>query len=125
MTSLNEYARKKAELLINNKIYIPKEIKIPYPLDRSTAGPGSGSLSVAISFDNKNIKLSVSKNQNVSFSLQKENGKFKILQNGKIFIENVEIIPTLFHAPKQTFINLEGRCIYNCAFCNLSKERFT
>jgi len=117
-------ARKKAELIINNKIYIPKDIKLSYPMDRSTAGPTSGSLSIALTFANKNVKLAISQNQNECFSLQKENDKFHILKDRKIFLENVEITPILFHAPGQAFINLEDRCIYSCAFCNLSKQGF-
>ena len=124
MTNQKDYARKKAELISNGKIYIPNNIKPPYPLDRSTAGPGSGSLSIAFSFNNKNIKLDVSKNQNESYSLQKKNDIYYIYRGQKKFLENVQIIPTAFHAPRQAFINLENRCIYNCAFCNLSEHRF-
>lgn len=124
VTDKIDSVRAKAELMINNKIYIPANIKLSYPRDRSTAGPGSGSLSIALTFDNKNIKLVISQNQNESYSLQKENGKFHILKDKKIFLENVEVTPILFHAPRQAFINLDNRCIYNCAFCNLSKRGF-
>lgn len=124
VTDKIDSVRAKAELMINNKIYIPTNIKLSYPMDRSTAGPGSGSLSIALTFDNKNIKLVISRNQNESYSLQKENGKFHILKDKKIFLENVEMTPILFHAPRQAFINLDNRCIYNCAFCNLSKRGF-
>lgn len=124
MIDESDSARKKAELIRNNKIYIPNNIKLPYPMDRSTAGPGSGSLSIAFNFDNKNIKLTISKDQNESFSLQKESDKFKILKNGKIFLDAVKMQPILLHAPGQTFINLDDRCIYNCAFCSLSKKGF-
>jgi biotin synthase-related radical SAM superfamily protein len=117
------YARKKAELISDGKIYIPNDIKLPYPLERSTAGPGAGSLSIAFSFNNKNIKLEVSKNKNESYSLQKNN-TYYITKGERNFLENVQIIPTAFHAPGQAFINLENRCIYNCAFCSVSKHRF-
>jgi biotin synthase-like enzyme len=114
-------ARIKAQLISSNKIYIPDCIKLPYPLDKSTAGPGSGSLSIAFSFDNKNIKLEVSEDPNETFSLQKANNDFHIFKKGKKFLENIKIIPIFFHAPKQAFFNLEDRCIYNCAFCSLPK----
>jgi len=58
------------------------------------------------------------------FSLQKENNTYIILKKEKTFLENVKIIPSVLHAPRQAFINLENRCIYNCAFCNLSGHRF-
>ncbi|UCF12863.1 MAG: radical SAM protein [Thermoplasmatales archaeon] len=124
VTDRIDSVRAKAELVLNNKIYIPTDIKLPYPIDRSTAGPSSGSLSIALTFINKNVKLVISQNQNEIYSLQKENGKFHILKDKKIFLENVEMMPILFHAPGQAFINLNNRCIYNCVFCNLSKRGF-
>jgi len=119
-----QYAQKKAELISNGKIYISNDIKLPYPLCRSTAGPISTSSSLVLSFNDSNIKLEVSKNKNELYSLQKINDTYQILYCGKTFLNNIKIIPTPFHAPKQIFINLENRCIYNCAFCNLSKHKF-
>ncbi len=124
MTDQKDWARKKAELISNGKIYIPNDIKLPYPLERSTAGPGAGSLSITLSFNNKNIKLEVSRNQNEPYSLQKEDDTYSIVKREGGILEGVKIIPTAFHAPGQAFINLENRCIYNCAFCNLSEHRF-
>lgn len=118
----SEHTRKKAELISSSRIYIPNDIKIPYPLDKSTAGPGSGSLSIGISFGNKDIKLEISKDPNEFFSLQKDADSFQILKRGGKFLENVKIIPIFFHAPRQVFFNLEDRCIFNCAFCNLPKD---
>jgi len=119
-----ESSFKKAELISDNKIFIPKDIKLPYPLSKSASGPSSGLLSIAVSFENKNIKLTVTKDQNQSFALKKENDNFQILKDGKIFLKNVEILPILFHAPNQAFLNIEDRCIYNCAFCHLSQQEF-
>ncbi len=119
-----ELSVKKAELISNNKIFIPKNIKLPYPLSKSTSGPGSGLLSIAIKFENKNIKLIVTQDQNESFSLRQENDNFQILKDGEIFLKNVKILPILFHAPSQAFLNIEARCIYNCAFCHLSQQEF-
>jgi molybdenum cofactor biosynthesis enzyme MoaA len=123
VTYQSESTRKKAELISSSKIYISNDIKLPHPLDRSTAGPGSGSSSIAFSFGNKNIKLEVSEDPNESFSLQEENDNFRILREGEVFLKKVKIKPILFHAPGQAFFNLEDRCIYNCAFCSLPKAR--
>lgn len=115
-------AYKKAELILDNNIYISKKIRLPYPLDKSTAGPSSGSLSIAFKFANKHIKLLVNRDQNHRFQLKKENGRYDILRYGEIFLENLEIIPIQFHAPYQIFLNIEDRCKYGCAFCNLTQK---
>ena len=57
-----------------------------------------------------------------------------MLRNGQPFLEDVEIRPTIAHAPEQAFFNLAQDCIYDCKFCasrkldkritkNLSPER--
>jgi hypothetical protein len=119
----NDSVIKKAELIIYDKLYIPKDIKLPYPIDRSTAGPGAGSLSIALTFANKNVKMTISRDQKERFSLQRENEKFQILKDGENFLDNVKIAPILLHAPGQAFINLDDRCIYGCVFCNLPKRK--
>lgn len=123
MTEVSSATKKKAELIARSTIYIPKDLKLSVPFDRSTAGPGSSSLSIALTFDNKVVKLAVNRDQNEWFSLDKQNDKFIIRKKGDIFIENVEILPVVYHAPGQAFINIENRCIYNCAFCNLTKTK--
>jgi biotin synthase-like enzyme len=124
VTSKIDIVRKKAELIINNKIYVPKNITLPYPKSRSTAGPSAGSYSLAMTFCNKNIRLNISRNQYERFSLQQNNEKFNIIKNGDLFLENVKILPLFFHSPQQVFLNLDNRCIYKCAFCNLSNQEF-
>ena len=122
MTKQNHCAIKKAELISNNTIFIPKDLEIYHPLERSTAGPGVGSLTIAFSFENTVIKLAVSRDRNEKFSLHRKNDKFFIKKNGEEFLNPVSIIPIFFHSPHQIFLNLDDRCIYNCAFCNLKKK---
>ena len=78
MTKQNHCAIKKAELISNNTIFIPKDLEIYHPLERSTAGPGVGSLTIAFSFENTVIKLAVSRDRNEKFSLHRKNDKFFI-----------------------------------------------
>jgi lipoate synthase len=119
-----DIAQKKAELIAKGRIYIPKGIVLPYPLDRSTAGPEAGSLLLTLSFEETRVKLIKSQRSDEIFSLLQQNSLFSILKNNALFLENVKIIPTIYHAPHQAFLNLENRCIYNCAFCTLSKNNF-
>jgi len=118
-----DFAFKKAELIYANNIYIPKNIKLNTSLSKSTAGPSSGSVSIAFTFGGKNVKMDVSSCEKEEFHLNLNNGNFQIVKNGEIFLENVEILPILFHAPRQAFLNIENRCINNCAFCHLSKQK--
>ena len=117
-------ARKKAELINENTIYIPKTMVLPYPLEQSTAGPDAGLPMITLAYDNTNIKLAVRKENREIFSLRKIDSEFIILKKSEVFLENVRIVANLFHAPGQVFINLDDRCIYNCAFCNLPNQGY-
>lgn len=109
--------RKKAELLCQGEISIPREVKLPFFLGKCTAGPTAGKPSLILSFHGMRIKLNVVKKENAEFSLLQEEGRFKVVKNGRPFIEVVEILPALFHSPSHSFINLHSDCIYDCAFC--------
>ncbi len=109
--------RKKAELIHCGEIFVPDSVKLPFPLSSSTAGPGAGKKAVALSFGETRIKLAVTKDGSAGFSLSKTDDGYQILKGDKVFIRDVEVIPTLLHAPNQAFINLMDGCIYSCEFC--------
>jgi len=111
-----EIARKKAELINASSIFISKEILLPHPLSKSTTGPGAGIPGICLGFANTRIKMGVKKDEGTRFSLVPGN-PYTILDNDQIFLENVDIIPTLLHAPEQGFVNISSECIYNCIFC--------
>jgi len=107
---------KKAELIRHGKIKV--DCNINTPLERSTSGPSSWEKTIALELEGKHhIKLKVS--EDAKFTLIRSKNSFQIANaSGDIFVKNVNIIPILFHAPEQAFINIEDRCIYRCAFCN-------
>lgn len=107
--------QKKAELITEGKINIDK-IKIPFPLSKSSAGPSVGT-SLIIGFNGKRVKLKISENKE-KFSLKENNGKYQILKNGKLFLNDIQLIPTIMHAPNQAFINIQASCIFKCKFCS-------
>ncbi len=117
--------RIKAELLEDDEIFIERGIPIPYPYDKSSAGPSSSYKNVGFCFNKSNIKLRVIKNKKARFSLVENNGIYSVLKHNKIFINNVRILPVLYHAPNQIFINLADKCIFNCAFCFFDKKEKT
>jgi lipoate synthase len=104
----------KAELLSNGKIFVPKEMKNVFSM--SNAGPDAGMRTMVFSFKGRSVKLGVTREKNV-FSLKKKNGVFQIFKNNRLYIDNVKIIQTPFHAPNQVFISLSNKCIYDCRFC--------
>ena len=121
LRNIPDIARKKAELIHHGEIFVPDNIKLPYSLSSSTAGPGAGKKALALSFGETRIKLTVTKDSNSKFSLIKINSSYQIMKDKKIFIDEVKIIPTLLHAPNQAFVNLWDDCIYDCKFCATPK----
>ncbi len=108
---------KKAKLIHHGKIYVGKEIQLPYPLSSSTAGPGAGKKALALSFGGTRLKLGVTEDADEKFSLAKTDAGFQIRKEEHVYIDDVKVIPTLRHAPNQAFVNLREGCIYNCEFC--------
>lgn len=121
MSDITNVAQKKAELIHYGSIYVPDSIKLPYALSSSTAGPGAGKKTFALSFGGTRLKLGISKDEHSMFSLLKTEEGYTILKEGDVFLDDVEIIPTLLHAPNQAFVNLKDGCIYNCEFCATPK----
>ena len=107
---------KKAELIRHGKIRL--DCNIGVPLERSTSGPSSWEKTIALKLGDKHrIKLRVS--EDAKFILIRSENSFQIVNaSGDIFVKNVGVIPILFHAPEQAFINIEDRCIHGCVFCN-------
>jgi biotin synthase-related radical SAM superfamily protein len=109
--------QKKAELIHYGRIYVPDTIELPYALSSSTAGPGAGGKALALVFGETRLKLGVTGDENAAFSLVKKDTSYMIMKGEDVFVGEVNIIPTLLHAPNQAFVNLYDDCIYHCAFC--------
>ena len=110
-------ARLKAELLAGGHVRLPEGFRLPFPASRSTAGPGAGLTSVVFSFGGTRAKKAVSRDPG-EFELLPRGSGFSISRLGKEFIDGVELVPTLMHAPYQAFVNIESACVYDCKFCN-------
>jgi biotin synthase-related radical SAM superfamily protein len=110
-------ALKKAELLAGGPVKISSDYRLPFLPSRSTAGPGAGTVSIVLAFGNARAKKPISR-ESGEFELVEISGKLRIMKAGKMFIDNVKLLPTLLHAPYQAFVNIDHACIYNCKFCN-------
>jgi pyruvate-formate lyase-activating enzyme len=109
-------ARKKAELLAGGPVRIPKEFHLPFLPSRSTAGPGAGAPAVVFGFGNTRAKKPVSRDGG-EFELVQRDGAKAITRGGRMFIRDVDLVPTLLHAPYQAFVNMDSACTMGCAFC--------
>jgi biotin synthase-related radical SAM superfamily protein len=113
-------AEKKAILITGGPLKIPKDMVLPFIPSRSTAGPGAGSTSIVIAFEGARCKKAINR-ENGEFELIPKERGYRLLRNGRPFLEDVEIRPTLAHAPEQAFFNLAQDCIYDCKFCSSRK----
>ncbi len=109
---------KKAQLISEGKIFIPPETRLPFPLSRSAAGPGTGSAAIALDFGGARVKLAVSREPSRFMLAQKTEAAYAILDSGKPFIGEVQVLKNPAHAPEQCFVNIHSHCIFKCAFCN-------
>jgi len=109
--------RKKAELLVGGPVLIPADYRLPFLTSRSTAGPGAGTAAIVFAFGNTRAKKPISR-ESGEFELVEKEGRKYLLRKGEPFIDDVELVPTLLHAPYQAFVNIDHECIYNCKFCD-------
>lgn len=117
----NQNVRRKAELLCAGRIYVPESILPSCETSKSTAGPGAGAEEIALGFGNARVKLVLAEKSTAEFSMKRKGSTLCILKNGRLFVDNVKILPKVLHAPFQAFVNLEHRCIYDCKFCTSAK----
>jgi biotin synthase-related radical SAM superfamily protein len=113
-------AMKKAILITGGQLKIPRDLVLPFAPSRSTAGPGAGSTSIVIAFEGSRCKKAINR-ETGEFELVPKDGGYRILRNGQPFLEQVELRPTIAHAPEQAFFNLAQDCIYDCKFCSSRK----
>ncbi len=113
----NKPVDKKAELILGGPVLIPSDMELPVRPSRSTAGPGAGSVGIVLSFQGLRVKKAISREKGEFELVPKEGNKFLLRKNGNVFIEELDILPVVFHAPDQAFFDLDNRCIYGCKFC--------
>ncbi len=110
-------AMKKAIILSSGPIKISRDLRLPFRPSLSTAGPGAGSAAIVLSFEGVRVKKAITF-EDQELELVSEGDHYALFRKGQKMIEEIEVRPTLFHAPEQAFFNLESRCIYDCKFCN-------
>ena len=107
----------KARLLAGGAVRIPKDFRLPFPPSKSTAGPGAGFPEVVFSFGGTRAKKTISRVEG-EFDLVVSEEGLRLMRNAETVADAVELLPTLYHAPFQAFMNVDRSCMFNCAFCN-------
>jgi len=122
--------QKKTELLLDGSIALDRDVRLPFPLSRSTAGPEVGSRTLILEFADTRIKLRVidegeeARYRLVVRAVNGQNEEFdnkttySIMRGTEVFIEDVIPVRTPIHAPGQAFINIDANCRYHCLFCS-------
>jgi hypothetical protein len=113
----------KAELLSSGRLLVPRGLKLPVPLSRSSAGPGGSVNSLFLRIGESVIRLEVSRETgwegSPALKLRESGGRFDIVRGRRVLARDVKPLNAGFHAPGQAFINLHDRCRFRCAFCTL------
>jgi len=112
-------ANRKALLISCGKILVPRGIRLPVLMSRSTAGPGAGGHSLFFRIGGSLIRLEVVRDGEAPLSLEERDEGYMILSGRKVVADDVQFVQAGMHAPSQAFINVHDECRYHCAFCTL------
>jgi len=83
-----------------------------------TAGPGAGGQSFFLTSGNHRVRLSINKNS--PLKVVKWGSGIAITKDGEI-IASGQLEQPLAHCPKQAYITISERCIFDCKFCPVPK----
>jgi len=125
MAGLSANARKKAQLIVEGQVHVPKGTHLPVFPIRSSGGPTSSRPHIVLSFGPENTRVKVAMGPEGSrFELRKgPKDRFIVLDNGRVFLRSVKVIPAVMHAPGQAFVNIDPTCDRGCLFCSADEER--
>jgi len=107
----------KARLISVGSIELPEVFRPSGPV--STAGPGAGENNVFFRSGGRRVRLSVSESSPLKLS-ELEGNEVAIFENGLEVARGVLEEP-LLHCPRQAYITVSERCIYDCKFCAVPK----
>lgn len=112
--------QKKAELITEGKIFVPRSLRLPVIPSKSSAGPGTGGTAIALDVSGYRVKLGIVR-EPARFKLEETGDGYRIMEGEDVFADGVKMIHTLLHAPEQAFVNIDVECIYRCRFCTTWK----
>ena len=107
----------KARLISVGSIELPEVFRPSGPV--STAGPGAGENNVFFRSGGRRVRLSVAESAPLKLS-ELAGNEVAIFENGVEVARGVLEEP-LLHCPRQAYITVSERCIYDCKFCAVPK----
>jgi biotin synthase-related radical SAM superfamily protein len=107
----------KARLISVGKIELPEASRPTGPV--STAGPGAGENNVFFRSSGRRVRLSVVESSPLKLAELGED-EVVIFENG-VEVGRGSLEKPLLHCPRQAYITVSERCIYDCKFCAVPK----
>jgi len=107
----------KARLISAGRVELPEIFRPTGPV--STAGPGAGEKNIFFRSGGKRVRLSVADSSTLKLA-ELEGNKVAIFENG-IEVARGVLEKPLLHCPRQAYITICERCIYDCKFCAVPK----
>jgi biotin synthase-related radical SAM superfamily protein len=107
----------KARLISVGSIELPEVFRPSGPV--STAGPGAGEKNVFFRSGEGRVRLSVAESAPLKLA-ELAGNEVAIFENGVEVARGVLEKP-LLHCPRQAYITVSERCIYDCKFCAVPK----
>ncbi len=107
----------KARLISWGRIEMPEVFRPEGPV--STAGPGAGERNVFFRSGGRRVRLSAEEGSPLKL-VELEGEEVAILFKGREIARGVLERP-LLHCPRQAYITVSERCIYDCKFCAVPK----
>jgi biotin synthase-related radical SAM superfamily protein len=111
-------AEKKAELVSVGSADIDPSLLTSSMKMAATAGPGAGGSSFFIRSGGRRVRLSI--NPDSPLKVRKDGEGVAVTRDGRIIVRGI-LEPPLCHCPRQAYITISERCIYNCRFCPVPK----
>jgi biotin synthase-related radical SAM superfamily protein len=107
-------AEEKAELLSVGSAAIDESLLAGGIRTTATAGPGAGGSSFFIRSGDRRVRLSI--NQDSPLKVVPEQDQVAIVRDGRV-IARGSLERPLCHCPREAYITISERCIFNCKFC--------
>lgn len=114
---VNDRAARKAEMLSAGYLFVDPSVSALEGVARSTAGPDAGESAVTLEWQGSRVRMRLTKDPAATFRLVERDERFAILKGGEPFVDGVDYLPNLMHAPGMAFVNIESGCAMDCKFC--------